>query len=282
MRIAVTGSSGGVGRGVIAAALSQGHTVIGIDRVPPSEGQAGLTFVQSEISDYAALVAAFRGCEALIHLAAIAAPFDHPDHVVHNNNVVGSYNALRAALEVGMTRLCQASSVNATGLSYSRRPRYDYFPLDELHPTYNEEPYGLSKWICELQAESLARRYEAVSIASLRFHWVVPERSVAVITDEAYSDVMAKHLWAYTRLDAAASACLLSLTANFSGAETFYIVAPDTAVDQPSLDLARQYYPSAVMRGDLSGNNSFFSCAKAERLLGWRHDRGTVYGRPVD
>jgi len=271
MRIAVTGSSGGVGRGVIQLALEQGHTVVGIDRVPRPPSQSNIDFVQTEMSDYDALLQAFRGCDALVHLAAIPGPFAHPDHVVHNNNVVGSYNALRAAIEAGLTRLCQASSVNATGLSYSRWPRYDYFPLDEQHPTYNEEPYGLSKWICELQAESLARRYEDVSIASLRFHWVVPERSVAAPRGEDLSGVAAKHLWAYTRLDAAAHACLLSLTADFRGAEAFYIVAPDTAVEQPSLELARQYFPAAVIRGDLSGNNGFFDCSKAERLLGWKH-----------
>ena len=270
MRIAITGSSGRVGRGVVQAALDQGHTVVGVDRVPRLENQAGIDFVQTEMSDYDALLRAFRGCDALIHLAAIPGPFSHPDHVVHNNNVVGSYNALRAAIEAGMTRLCQASSVNATGCSYSRWPRYDYFPLDELHPTYNEEPYGLSKWICELQAESLARRYD-VSISSLRFHWVVPERSVAVPKDDDLGGTAAKHLWAYTRLDAAARACLLSITVDFKGAEAFYIVAPETAVKRPSLDLARQYHPNAAIRGDMSGFNGFYNCAKAERLLGWKH-----------
>ncbi len=61
------------------------------------------------------------------------------------NNVVGSYNALRAAAEHGITRICQASSVNAIGLSYSRTPRFDYFPIDEAHPNYSEDPYSLSQ-----------------------------------------------------------------------------------------------------------------------------------------
>ena len=125
------------------------------------------------------MLAAFAGCDALIHMAAIPQPFKHPDHIVHNNNVVGSYNALRAAVERGIMRICQASSVNAIGLSYSRAPRFDYFPLDEEHPNYTEEPYGLSKWICEQQADTFARRYEDIRIASMRFHWVVPDRATA-------------------------------------------------------------------------------------------------------
>jgi len=149
MKIAVTGGSGRVGRGVVELALAQGHQVVNIDRVSPAgvTDQPNLTHIQADITDYDALVNAFRGCDAVIHLAAIPAPGHLPDHVVHNNNVTGSYNALRAAVEVGVQRICQASSVNAIGLAYSRWPRFDYFPLDEQHPTYCEDPYALSIWI---------------------------------------------------------------------------------------------------------------------------------------
>ena len=177
MRIALTGGSGGVGRAITTEALRQGHTLVSIDRVAPAEDQANVSFVLAEMSEYDKLVEALAGCDALIHMAAIPSPGRHPDHVVHNNNVVGSYNALRAAAEHGIKRICQASSVNAIGHSYSRNPRYDYFPIDEQHPNYSEDPYSLSKWICEQQADSFVRRYEDTRIASMRFHWVVPERA---------------------------------------------------------------------------------------------------------
>jgi UDP-glucose 4-epimerase len=204
-------------------------------------------------------------------MAAIPSPFHLPDHIVHNNNVVGSYNALRAAVEHGIMRICQASSVNAIGLSYSRAPRFDYFPVDETHPNYTEEPYGLSKWICEQQADTFARRYEGIRISSMRFHWVVPDRATAAVRYHEQSPEIAKHLWAYTRFDAAARACLLSLGAAFNGHEVFYIVAPDTTADTPSRELAAKFFPSVPIRGDFSGHQSFFSSAKAERLLGWTH-----------
>jgi UDP-glucose 4-epimerase len=73
-------------------------------------------------------------------------------------------------------------------------------------------------------------------------------------------------------LKAASRACLLSLTAEFAGHEVFYIVAPQTAVSELSLDLVRTHYPNTTVRGDLSGHGGFFNCAKAERLLGWRHE----------
>jgi nucleoside-diphosphate-sugar epimerase len=274
MHIAITGATGGIGRAVVALALNEGHSVTSIDRNPPQEPVAGTTFVEADVADYEALERALRGAEALIHLAAIPAPGHHPDHVVHNNNVVGSYNALRAAAEVGIRRICQASSVNAIGHSYSRDPRYDYFPIDEAHPTYNEDPYSLSKWICEQQADSFCRRYESMQIASLRFHWVTadPRLPAQFYKSEEIEARRARHLWAWTSLESAARACLLGVTADFSGHEPLFIIAPRTAIETPSGDLARRYYPEVPLQGDLSGNAAFFSSARAEQVLGWKHE----------
>jgi UDP-glucose 4-epimerase len=276
MKIAVTGGVGSVGKAIVEMASEQGHDVVCIDRVLPKDEtrRAGVTYLTAEIADYDVMVNSIRGCDALIHMAAIPAPGRHPDHVVHNNNVVTSYNALRAAVEVGIERVCQASSVNATGLAYSRWPKFDYFPLDELHPTYNEDPYSLSKWICEEQGNSFARRYENMVISSMRFHWVVPSRETA-IQAKGYSqtEAAAKNLWAYTLHSAAASACLLALTADFKGHEVFYIAAPDTITEIPSLELKKKFFPDVSVRGDLSGFKSFFDSSKAERLLGWKHNQ---------
>jgi nucleoside-diphosphate-sugar epimerase len=275
MRIAVTGGNGRVGRSIVEMALAQGNQVVSIDQTPPPNiNQPHFSFIQANLTVYEEFVQAIRGCDALIHMAAIPSPGHHPDHEVHNNNVVVSYNALRAAAEVGIKRVCQASSVNATGLAYSRWPRFDYFPLDEEHPTYNEDPYSLSKWICEEQANSFARRYEQMIIASMRFHGVMPERpTTAQAQRHLQTDVAVKSLWAYTRSEAASRACLLSLTAEYTGHEVFYIAAPDTIADTPSLELKQKFFPDVPLRSDLSGHRGFFDCSKAERLLGWKHDQ---------
>uniref|UniRef100_UPI0035B217BE NAD-dependent epimerase/dehydratase family protein n=1 Tax=Devosia sp. TaxID=1871048 RepID=UPI0035B217BE len=95
MKIALTGGSGGVGRAITAEALAQGHTIVSIDRVAPADAPPpGVSFVAADMAEYDRLVEAFAGCDAVIHMAAIPSPGNHPDHVVHNNNVVGSYNAL--------------------------------------------------------------------------------------------------------------------------------------------------------------------------------------------
>tara|TARA_R110002124_G_scaffold286271_4_gene466678 strand:- start:1950 stop:2792 length:843 start_codon:yes stop_codon:yes gene_type:complete len=280
MRIALTGASGLLGRAIAGLAVSQGHSVIGIDRASKHHDLPGdMEFIQAEMDDYDALVTAFAGCDALVHMAAIPSPGRHPDHIVHNNNVVGSYNALHAAAENAILRVCQASSVNAIGHAYSRHPRYDFFPIDETHPNYAEDPYSLSKWICEQQAEAFVRRYDGMVIASMRFHYVTQDRAMAVAIYPVDGPNVDKHLWAWTNLHAAADACLRSLSAPFSGHQAFYIVSPTTTVQTPSRELAARYFPTVPITAGMEGVASFFSSAKAERLLGWNHDAAMLRAR---
>jgi len=274
MKIALTGGSGGIGRAITEQALARGDTLVSIDRVEATEKHKGVKYVVGEVSDYDLLVKSFKGCDAMIHMAAIPSPFRLPDHVVHNNNVVGSYNAMRAAIENGIMRICQASSVNAIGHSYSREAHYDYLPLDEEHPNYTEEPYGLSKWICEQQADTFARRYEDITIASIRFHWVVPNRAMAAEGFNKPGQETAKHLWAYTLREPAARACLLALEAKYKGHEAFYIVAPDTTNPIPSLELHKTYYPNVPIKGD----HFAIQGLPLIELLGFLRSRGAVSG----
>ena len=274
-RVAVTGAAGRVGQGVVALLRSRGKDVVAVDCVPPPQDNLddGVVWRRVEMTDYDAVVKAFADCDGLVHLAAIARPGILPDAHVHANNVVSSYNALRAAIDAGIVRISQASSINAIGAAWSRWPRYDYLPLDEGHPSYVEDPYSLSKLICEQQADALARRYSEVGIASLRFHMVVPDRAKAVENYKgAAEDVAVKNLWGYTTLAASAGACLLGLEVESSGHEAFQIVAPDQLGGSPSVELAERHFPGVPLRENLSDCEGFFDCSKAGRLLGWRHD----------
>lgn len=270
MRIAITGGNGRIGSAVAALALEEGHDVVAIDVDRPNDQGAGYQARVADCTDYDALHQAMDGCDALVHLAAIPNPLGDPDHVVHNKNVVSSYNALHAAADRGIQRICQASSVNAIGLAFGRRAKFDYFPLDEDHPNYGEDPYSLSKWICEQQADNIARRFDDTRIASLRFHFTVPDRDLAVQSFLPQTAQADKHLWGYTLSEAAARSCLLAMEDCYSGHEVFYIAAQDTVHHRPSLDLASEYFPDVPVTGNLSGRNSFFSSEKAHRILGLR------------
>jgi nucleoside-diphosphate-sugar epimerase len=274
MRIAITGGGGELGRTLTPYLIEQGHSVVSIDRAPPAASPPSAHrphFIVADTRDFGQFVASIRGCDGLIHLAAHRSPINMIDHVVYADNTVSSYNALSAAATLGIQRVCLASSINAVGGAFSRAPRYDYFPVDEQHPTYAEDAYSLSKWVLEQQADTFARRFEGMSIASLRFHWLVEHRQFAIDMAPRFGAMVSRHLWAYTSLKSASLACLLALTADFSGHEVFYIVAGRTVAPESSFDLAHQYYPETEIRGDLSGHAAFFDSRKAERVLGWQH-----------
>lgn len=284
MEIAVTGGNGRLGRVVIERLLKAGHRVRSLDRaapvVDPAAGlpapavQPGenLRVHDADLNDLPGLTELLRGCEAVIHLAAFPGPHGPPPGVVYANNTLTNYNVLYAASALGIERVCLASSINALGGIASRRGRFDYFPVDERHPTYNEDDYSLSKWVGEIQADSFARRFPGMTISSLRFHALVDgylkHHSHTKATAE---DGTARGLWGWTLITEGARACELAITAGFKGHEVFFIVAPITHSSIPTLELAEYAYPEVPIRGDLSGHKSFYDCSKAGRLLGWEH-----------
>ena len=283
MNIAVTGGSGRLGRVVVKYLIECGHTVCSLDQVAPPKPQLSetdthfqrpLRFINVDLNDLQALTEAIRGCEAVIHLAAFPGPYGQPPGVVYANNTLTSYNVLFSTSSLGIQHVCLASSVNALGGIGSRMGRFDYFPVDEQHPTYNEDDYSLSKWVMEQQADSFARRYPGMTINSLRFHALPdkpPELQHSLDTAEA---PVARNLWGWTLIHEAVRACELAVQANYPGHEVFYITAPRTLSAIPSLELAHFAYPNVPVRGDLSGHKSFYDCSKAERLLGWAHFNG--------
>lgn len=277
MKLAVTGGQGRIGAAIVSHALAEGHHVVSMDRKAP-EISYEVKSVEHHVvdgRDFSALVEVMEGCDALIHCAAIPGPNNHPANEVYNNNTQGSYNALLAAIECGVKRICQLSSVNAIGMGYSRAPRFDYFPLDEAHPTYCEDAYSLSKWVGEEQASCLARRFEDVQIASLRLHLVCPDRAAAVTFYGRKPRPVGTHLWGYTPIDLAVQACFRSLDADFGGHEAFFITERDTFANELSADLARVHFPDVPIAGPFVGCASFFSTAKAEKLLGLKYQKET-------
>jgi nucleoside-diphosphate-sugar epimerase len=272
VRIAITGAGGKFGVPLVTLALDAGHTVVAIDRARAtalSRPRPGLQEHVFDVADYAALVSALQGCEAVIHTAALLQPWAAPEPEVHNANVVGSYNVLAAAEATGIRRVCLSSSVNAIGAFYSATPRYDYFPVDEDHPCYAEDSYSLSKWTLEEQARAFCRRVPGMSVISLRLHRLVDEARLQTWMERstAQSGQDRKDLWGYTPTRMAVDAALNAVVRDFVGAEVVYVVADDTWNLRDSDQLAKDYYPDVPLRQPMGGRRSFYDSAKYKKLL---------------
>ncbi|PCH42342.1 NAD(P)-binding protein [Wolfiporia cocos MD-104 SS10] len=275
MKLAVTGCNGRVGQRVVIAALKQGYVVVGIDTITKDldfSSHPNYTFVNADLRDLNETLNALRGCDGVVQLAGHSNPGDYLAST-HNTNVAITWNVLRAAAELEINRIAQASSVNVITLVYSSRRDLQYFPIDEDHPCEPDEPYGLSKLIAEMQADSIVRRYPSMRVASIRLHWSCPTRAAAKRDDSARRR---NDLWGYVQEDSGAEAFLLAVAGDkgkWRGHERFFIASPYTAHDEDTMALKEKFWPNVpILKGkDLNGRKGFFDCSKAERLLGWVH-----------
>jgi nucleoside-diphosphate-sugar epimerase len=270
MKVAVTGALGIVGAFASRELSARGHEVLRIDRLDVDPNGGASRYLNVDLTGYDQTVEALSGVEAVVHLAGFNAPIAAPEWQVHNNNVSASYNVLSASAALGISRVVQASSVNAIGLTWSRRPRFDYFPIDLAHPSYNEDGYSLSKLAQELQADSLARRHETLSIATLRLHAVLKNAAQAKRYVDALGEGWAiKGLFGYCTFASVADAIALALEAPFAGHEILWISEPTTFSDIPSAELHQRHYPEVPLRAPLVGHQTFFTIQRTRGLLRW-------------
>ena len=273
-RVAVTGSSGHLGRAVIDDLATHGYQVVGIDRVVAPEASHPTYAWDGQAVE--PLVPLLDGCAALIHLAAIPAPLGHPPEVVFGNNTQATYAALEAAGTVGISSCAIASSGSAYGTAWSPLPtRLRYVPVDEDHPMINYEPYGLSKQVDELTATVMVRRF-AMSVAALRFHWIATREQqldfVAKLTGPRDFDDELRNLWGYVDLRDAASACRLAIEASAQqpyGFVAMNIVAADALSTTPIADLLAEHAPEIEIRSELRSTQGAFAIERARAVIGW-------------
>ncbi len=173
MHVLVTGGTGLVGKAVIERLVAHGWDVrvIGLE---PEFSAAGVEYRCCDILDFAAVREQVRGCQSIIHLAAIPNPRQSPGHAVFEVNTAGTFNVFEAAAAEGIRRVVQASSINAIGCAWGTvdiAPRY--LPIDEQHPAYTTDPYSLSKQIVEDIGPYYWRR-DGISSAALRLPGVLP------------------------------------------------------------------------------------------------------------
>ncbi|WP_169736702.1 NAD-dependent epimerase/dehydratase family protein [Pseudonocardia spinosispora] len=276
MRVVVTGAAGSLGRRVVARALLAGHEVVATDLpsvTATADDEAGAIWLGADLTVLEDARRLLAGAAAVVHLAGLTSPRAAEEPEVHRTNVGVTYNVLLAAEERGVAAVCTASSVNAIGGFYSARPHYDYFPLDEVHPSYCEDAYSLSKWVGEQQSAAFARRRPEAVFAALRLHALREDITDAVHPPDTGPEKRLRDLWGWTSFDAAAAAVLRALRRPDPGHAVYNIVAARTTCEIPSSELARRFHPEVPLRCPLPGNAGFYDTTRAAAELGWHaHD----------
>jgi UDP-glucose 4-epimerase len=166
MKILVIGGAGYIGSHVARRFLDSGHEVAVFDNMStgcPENIFPGETFIKGDILEYPAILAAMRGRDAAIHLAAAKAAGESMENPqkYSTQNLSGTINIVNAAVEAGVRRLVFSSSAAVYG-----EPRY--VPMDERHPTEPENYYGFTK----LEIERILGWYDRLKglrYAALRY-----------------------------------------------------------------------------------------------------------------
>ena len=181
MKVLITGGTGRIGRITVQRFLRNGHDVRVLDIADHADID-GAEYVAVDIRDFDATREAVRGCDAIVHLAAIAAPMRVPGHEIFDINVSGTFNVFEAAAAEGIGRIAHASSINAFGCFWGTVDiRPDYLPIDEAHPTFTTDVYSFSKGMVEEIGDYFWQR-DGISSTAFRFPGVY---KAEFLTDDA-------------------------------------------------------------------------------------------------
>ncbi len=114
MKVAVTGATGHVGANVCRQLLERGVAVRALHRARTAAIDGlDIETVEADVLDAESLVRAFRGVDAVIHLAARISIDGDPGGLVSRTNVEGPRNVVRACLAEDVGRLVHMSSFHA-------------------------------------------------------------------------------------------------------------------------------------------------------------------------
>ncbi|WP_020014988.1 NAD-dependent epimerase/dehydratase family protein [Promicromonospora sukumoe] len=272
--IAVTGSSGKLGRATVERLRADGRDVLGLDVAGP----AGPGFTRVDLTDggqtldaLLGVTARHQGLEALVHLAAVPVNGIVPDATTFRTNVLASFNVLHAAQRAGITTVVLASSITAMGFPFDEAP--PGLPVDESYTSANNT-YGLGKVVEEAMAAQLVRWLPGASYTALRFTNVVGADEYDTF-DRAAEPLYRRDLlgsWVDARDGAAAVAC--ALAAARPGFRVYNVAAPTSGSAIASRELAASWFPGTPVADDLGEFESLVSTRRIQAELGFRaeHD----------
>lgn len=272
-RVAVTGSSGKLGRVVVENLQANGWDVVALDQARPVNER--VTATQVELTDFGQAFEAIAGIDdrhdgvdALVHLAAIPAPGLRANAATFHNNITATYNVFSAALRAGVRNIVWASSETVLGLPFDEYP--PYVPVDEEYAPLPNSTYALVKTLEEELARQLCRWHPDLKMIGLRFSNVMyPEDYAAFPSFDADARLRKWNLWSYIDARDGAQAVRRALDYEHFGTDVFIIANADTVMTRPNQELLDEVFPGVRVKRPFGPNETLLSIDKACRVLGY-------------
>lgn len=186
-KILVTGADGFIGSHLTEALVRLGYQVRAfvmynsfnswgwLDHAAP-EVKGNLEVFAGDIRDPNGVRHAMRGCDHVLHLAAlIAIPYSYhsPDTYI-DTNVKGTLNVLQAARDLGVARVVHTSTSEVYGTAR-------FVPITEEHPLQGQSPYSASKIGADQVAYSFYASFETPVVIARPFNTYGPRQSARAV-----------------------------------------------------------------------------------------------------
>jgi len=193
-KILITGGAGFIGSHLSELCIQLGYEVRvlihynsrnSLGWLENSEKRESLEFIAGDIRDYEVVHAAMKGCDTVLHLAAlIGIPYSYSSPLAYVRvNVEGTYNVLEAARQLTIPRVVITSTSETYGTA-------QYTPIDEKHPVNAQSPYAASKVAADQLALSYYRSF-GVSVRIARpFNTFGPRQSCRAIIPTIVSQLL--------------------------------------------------------------------------------------------
>jgi nucleoside-diphosphate-sugar epimerase len=194
MRFVVTGGAGFIGSNTVDELVRRGHSVVVLDDLSTgkeenlAEIRNKITLIKGSITDIEVVRKAMHEAEYVLHLAArTSVPKSVKDPIETNRvNIDGTLNVLVAARDAKVKRFVLAASSSA----YGETPT---LPKAEKMVPQPISPYGVTKYVGELYAQTFGRCYGLENVSLRYFNIFGPRQDPG----SPYSGVLAKFCSAF-------------------------------------------------------------------------------------
>lgn len=170
-KLLITGVAGFIGSNLAEYFVKQGYYVVGLDNFSTGKWEniaqlshnPNFTFIEGDIRNFEACTTAVKGCNYVLHQAALGSvPRSINDPITSNDvNINGFLNMITAARNENVTRFIYAASSSTYGDSEALPKVEDVIgkPLS---------PYAITKYVNELYADVFSKTY-GIETIGLRY-----------------------------------------------------------------------------------------------------------------